>query len=142
LYFEEAFDLAPEGAQYVITRYPDVDKNFRTRLIRIVRRAGLTPWPKLFQNLRASRQRELAALYPLHVVYAWLGNSTLIAHKHYLQVTDDYFALAADPNSAPNSTLTAQNTAQHRARTERAPNEKTQENPGFSANSSVFSGDA
>src|SRR5262249_21631612 len=48
-------------------------------------------WPKLFQNLRASRETELAAIFPLHVVCAWLGNSALIAQNHYLQVTEkDY----------------------------------------------------
>ena len=35
---------------------------------RIIRRAGLTPWPKPFQNLRSTRETELAETYPLHVV--------------------------------------------------------------------------
>ena len=29
---------------------------------------------------------------PQHVVCRWLGNSPLIAHRHYLQVTDEDFA--------------------------------------------------
>ncbi len=33
--------------------------------------------------------------FPLHVVTAWLGNSQLIAAKHYLQVTDSHFQEAA-----------------------------------------------
>ena len=53
------------------------------------------PWPKLFQNLRASRETELAAEYPLHVVCAWIGNSALTAQKHYLQVTESDFERAA-----------------------------------------------
>src|ERR1051326_8665510 len=65
------------------------------RMAKIIRRAGLSPWPKLFQNLRASRETELAAVYPLHVVCAWIGNSTLVAQTHYLQVTDDDFRRAA-----------------------------------------------
>ena len=64
-------------------------------MFRIIRRAGLKPWPKLFHNLRASRETELAADFPIHVVCAWIGNSALIAAKHYLQVTDDYFERAA-----------------------------------------------
>ncbi len=125
-YLAEAFELAPEGAVYVINRYRDVDKNFRTRLMRIIRRAGLEPWPKLFHNLRASRETELAAVYPLHVVCAWIGNTERIAAKHYLQVTEDYFTLAAKTDSAKYSApnpKTAQNTAQYRARTEHAVNE-------------------
>ena len=138
-YLAEAFELAPEGAVHVIQRYRDMDKNFRTRLARIIQRAGLKPWPKLFHNLRATRETELAAVHPLHVVCDWIGNSAAIAQKHYLQVTDSDFAQAADPNSAPNSARTAQNTAQHGPRTEHAPNEKTPENPGFCATSAVFS---
>jgi integrase len=91
----EAFDLAPEGTVHVITRYRDTNSNLRTRLTRIIRRAGLTPWPKLFHNLRASRETELAAQYPLHVVCAWIGNTEMIAAKHYLQVTEDHFRRAA-----------------------------------------------
>jgi hypothetical protein len=91
----EAFDLAPEGAVHVITRYRDANSNLRRQLVRIIRRAGLTPWPKLFQNLRARRETELAAQYPLDVVCAWIGNTEMIAAKHYLQVTEDHYRQAA-----------------------------------------------
>jgi integrase len=94
-YLEEAFELAPEGAVHVINRYRDANQNLRTQLHRIIRRAGLEPWPKLFHNLRASRETELAAEYPLHVVCAWIGNSATIAQRHYLQVTDEDFRRAA-----------------------------------------------
>ena len=49
-------------------------------------------WPKLFYNLWASRQTELTARFPLHVVCGWIGNSAPIADKHYLQITDDHYA--------------------------------------------------
>jgi integrase len=81
-YLEAAFELAPEGAVHVINRYSDTNANLRTQLRRIIRRAGLTPWPRLFQNMRASRETELTAEYPLHVVCAWIGNWALIAKKH------------------------------------------------------------
>ena len=45
--------------------------------------------------MRASRETELAAEYPLHVVCAWIGNSALIANKHYLQVTEADFERGA-----------------------------------------------
>jgi integrase len=44
-YLEEVFELAPDRSVYVISRYRDTDKNFRTRLMRIIRRSGLEPWP-------------------------------------------------------------------------------------------------
>ena len=33
---------------------------------------------------------------PIHVVCKWLGNTTTIASKHYLQVTDAHFREAAE----------------------------------------------
>jgi integrase len=94
-YLEAAFERAEPGTVFLINRYRDTNANLRTQLKRIIRRAGMAGWPKLFQNLRASRETELAAEYPLHVVCAWIGNSTLVAQKHYLQVTDADFARAA-----------------------------------------------
>lgn len=94
-YLEEAFGRAAPGATFVITRYRDTNANLRTQLMRIVRRAGLSPWPKLFQNLRATRETELAEVFPTHVVCQWIGNSQLIAAKHYLQVTDEHYERAA-----------------------------------------------
>ena len=48
----------------------------------------------MFQNLRASRATELGAEYPSHVTAAWLGHSTIVAQKHYWQVTDADFEKA------------------------------------------------
>lgn len=83
-HLEAAFDAAAEGTEFVITRYRDGDQNLRTHMLRIIKRAGLKAWPKLFQNLRSTRETELAEIYPLHMVTAWLGNSQLMAAKHYL----------------------------------------------------------
>lgn len=97
-HLEAAFDEAPEGTEYVVSRYRNVGKagtNLRTQFLRILNRAGLTPWPKLFHNLRASRETELAGEHPLHVVCQWIGNSQLIAAKHYLTVGESDFAKAA-----------------------------------------------
>lgn len=94
-FLQEAYDLAPEKAVHVIAQYRNANKNLRTRMMRIIKRAGCTVWPKLFHNLRASRETELAGEFPIHVVVAWLGHSELIAQKHYLQVTDADFERAA-----------------------------------------------
>jgi integrase len=99
----EAFDLAPDGAVYVVDERMRASSqgnagwrncNLRTTFTKIVRRAGLTPRPRLFHNLRSSRQTELAERFPTHVVCDWLGNSEEIARKHYIQTTDDHFARA------------------------------------------------
>ena len=90
-YLEEVFDAAEPGTKYVITKHRLGSANLRTQLERIIRRAGVVQWPRLFQNLRASRETELTKEHPLHVVVAWIGNSAPIAAKHYLQLTDEDF---------------------------------------------------
>ena len=52
------------------------------------------PWSKLWQNLRSTRETELADQFPAHVAAAWIGNSVAVAVKHYLQVTDEHFEKA------------------------------------------------
>ena len=79
--------------------------NLRTTFGKIVRRAGLQPWPRLFQNLRASRETELMEVFPIHVVTEWLGNTQSVAMKHYLMTTDEHFDQAAgfQPKAAQNA---------------------------------------
>jgi len=98
------------------------NSNLRTQLLRLLTRAGLKSWPRLFHNLRATRETELVAKYPIHVVSHWLGNTPEIAMKHYLLVTEADFAKAAciedaeDKDSkggAKSGAVLAQNEAQH-----------------------------
>ncbi len=90
-----AFEEAEPGSEYAVTRYRKANQNLRTTFEKIIKRAGLQPWPRLFQNLRSTRETELAESYPLHVVTAWIGNSKAIAAKHYLQVRDEDFERAS-----------------------------------------------
>jgi len=69
--------------------------NLRSEMTRLLRRAGVSGWPRLFHSMRASRQTELQREFPLHVVCSWLGNSPRIAQQSYLLVTEDDFARAA-----------------------------------------------
>ena len=78
----------------MIARYRDANANLRTQFQRIIRWAGLSPWPKLWQNFRASRATELANEFPAHVAAAFLGHSTVVASKFYWQVTDADFERA------------------------------------------------
>jgi integrase len=127
---EEAFEAALEGTVYVVDeRYRKGcqgphgwrNTNLRTTFGKTIRRAGLTPWPRLFHNLRASRETELAERFPIHVITDWLGNTPEIARKHYLQVTDDHFRQASeaaqnpaqqasgDPGKCPQTPIPAEN---------------------------------
>jgi integrase len=101
-HLEALFDT-PEPALYVINRYRSPAQNLRTTFLKIIHRAGLLKWPRLMQNLRASRQTELSARFPGHVVTAWIGNSEDVAAAHYLSVRDEDFDEALKP--APGSAL-------------------------------------
>lgn len=83
----DAFTEAPEGSDYVILcRNPGI--NWRTQLQRIIRKAKQADWPKLFHNLRASRESELMQEYGLSTVCKWIGNSPTVAAKHYAVSVD------------------------------------------------------
>jgi len=100
----EAFEVAPEGAEFVIPEemrrramgpHGLRNANLRTTLEKIIKRAGLKPWPRLWHNLRASCETDLVARYPLPWVAKWLGNTSITAMKHYVDVTDEAFRQAA-----------------------------------------------
>ena len=95
-YLMEAFQQAPAGQMKVITMELSIMSNLRTQAHRIIKRAGLVPWEKTFQNLRASRETELVETFPVHVVTGWLGNSPDIARKHYLQTHEEHFRRAVE----------------------------------------------
>ncbi len=126
--FQYAFDMAKEGDVFCITRYRDKSVNLRTQLSKIIRRAGLEPWPKLFQNLRSTRETELFKMTNGNVkaVCTWIGNSPKVALEHYAQVTEADLQEAAKMSllndaenqaqkTAHNAAHLAQNTAQHHA---------------------------
>lgn len=107
----------------------------RTQAHRIIKRAGLIPWPKTFQNLRSSRQTELAETFPIQCVCAWIGNSTEIARKHYLQVTDAHWekATKAQQNPQQQAAASACNGLQ-------SPSADSAENSAYGAEDLVCSG--
>ena len=88
------FEDAQAGTEYVITRYRDPGANLRTQLVRYITAAGLTPWPKPWQNMRSTRATELADNFPSHVCAAWLGHTEAVADECYRQVTAEHFQKA------------------------------------------------
>ena len=52
-------------------------------------------WPRLFQNLRASCESDLAREYGAVAACEWIGNSLTVANQHYLHLTDLDFDRAA-----------------------------------------------
>lgn len=136
-YLEDARELAGELAndpkQPVITRYR-AGANLRTQLERIIGRAGLKPWPKLFQNLRSTRETELADQFPIHVVCQWIGNSQAVAKEHYLQTTDAHFEAARKAQQNP------QQSAADRGKTKRTGKDTNPRKPRENAKTPTKSG--
>ena len=93
-HLRDAFEDAESGSVYCCPQYPNSNQMYRKNVVKIIKQAGLKPWPKLFQNCRSSRETELAEEYPVQVVCSWIGNSPQVAAKHYLQVTEDHFSKA------------------------------------------------
>lgn len=91
----DAFDAAPAGETLVVPMARP-GKNLRTAFERIIVRAGCKPWPRLFQNLRASCETDWATRGPAHAVAKWLGHSPRIAQAHYLITTDAHFRAVID----------------------------------------------
>ena len=67
------------------------DANLRKQMGKLIRLSGMAVWPKLFQNIRSSRQTELEERFPRKTVCAWMGNSETVADQHYLQVLDEHY---------------------------------------------------
>ena len=74
---EESYEAARVGEVYIVPHDGDRQTgNLGTTMQKIVRRAGIQPWPKAFQNLRSTRQTELMDSYPIHCVVKWIGKLT------------------------------------------------------------------
>ncbi len=121
-YLEEAFELAEPGQTHVIggDHLAKATKatgwkgcNLRTTFGKLITRAGLEPWPRLFHNLRSSRETELLEEFPVHVVALWMGHDAKVSLKHYAQTTDEHYDRAA--SGAESGSLGAQKTAQRPA---------------------------
>lgn len=94
-YLTASFEAASDGAVHVIVKRRGSAQRWGVLLERILAKAGIERWPKIFHNLRASRQTELTARFSIGTVCRWLGNSIDIADAHYLTALDAEFEEAA-----------------------------------------------
>ena len=128
---QAAWADTPEGAEYVIPEEYRrraqgsagwANANLRTTLEKVIRRAGLEPWPRLWHSMRASCETDLARQFPLAVVAKWLGNTQAVAMRHYVDVTDADFerAIAGDGTEEHAPTEAEDNAVQNAAQSERA----------------------
>ncbi len=103
---QDLFDAAEDGVEAVVPRLRDPKMNLRTTFRKIIAKASVKPWPRLFHNLRASCLTDWAERFPAHAVAKWAGHSPLIGATHYLQTRDSHFDLAAgvEPSAKQPST--------------------------------------
>jgi integrase len=132
--FQEAFDNAKEGAIYCLDRYKGKWSNLGVHMARIVKHAGLEPWPKIFQNMRSTRETELFKMTGGNVkaVCSWIGNSPKVALKHYAQVTEADFQEAAKMTLLNNAEKRVQNRVQTTAAQSRKESQELQNKPVLS----------
>jgi integrase len=72
--------------------------NYRTMLHRAIKSIGAKPWPKTFQNLRASCAQDINEMVPAHAAAKIMGHSITVASNHYVSVTDDHFRKITHPD--------------------------------------------
>jgi len=98
---EAAYEAAPPRTLHCVRGYRGNETNLRSQLHRTLGRAGVVPWPKAFVNLRASCRTDLQEVFPDHAINTWLGHSSKVAEKHYLQTTEGHWERALVQESAP-----------------------------------------
>ena len=94
-YLSKLFDEAEPGSVYVFNQLRPLlvkpngtrNVNLRTQLIRMIVRAGLKPWPKVWQNLRRSCAVDLVQEYPANLAYEWLGHTEAVNRAYYFRAT-------------------------------------------------------
>jgi hypothetical protein len=100
---QEAFHAAPEGQERIV---PLQWGGYCRKVINAaLDRAEIKPWPRFWQTLRTSCEKEWAMSYPQFAVSKWIGRSIVVSGKHCANhVPDELFDQATKG--------TAQNTAQ------------------------------
>ena len=90
--------MTGEGERYVFTvARASANRWYRKLLLDLLKKLEMKPWPKLWQNMRASCETDLKEQFPGrdHVVCYWLGNSPKTAARHYDRIHEAH-ALGLD----------------------------------------------
>ena len=94
-HLEKLWQLAPPGSVWLFDRArKSANTQWRKSIGDLITKTGQTPWPKRFQNLRASCQTDLEKQFPESVVNYWIGHDKQIGRKHYFRINDGHYAAA------------------------------------------------
>ena len=114
-HLERLTELAPVGSAWLFNEGRRAAATlWRKQLGNVLARKSIAPWPKRWQNLRASCRTDLESRFPEFVINAWLGHSSQIGAKHYTRVNESHFAAACGAACGATSSTTADNTRQTR----------------------------
>jgi integrase len=132
-HLERAYAEREEGAVDVVPRVR-ITSNLATHAKRLVKKAGVAVWPKLFVNMRGSCSDDLERRgIPEKAINAWIGNTARLRSKHYHGVRPEDWAAAAGnpaPIPAPSGAVTGhqQPSTLHESREKTLDVQKTAEN--------------
>ena len=101
-------DSSRIDSEYVITRYRRRKQaNLGTQFDRIAQRAGVEPFQKPFNNMRASRASDIYNEFGPYYESKWIGHNPKVAINHYLQIREVDFerAVSGHDSSVTNSPL-------------------------------------
>jgi integrase len=100
-HLERAFRERAPGAIYVVPRTRH--GNLGTQAKRIVEKAGVKPWPKLFVNMRGSCSDDLERRgIAEKAINSWIGNTARMRHRHYHSVRpEDWAVVTGNPAPIP-----------------------------------------
>lgn len=97
-YLEDVWNLVKPGVDVPLSSPIIASYHGRgipwTVLKKIVQKAGLTPWPKLFHNLRGSMATDIAKAFGPNVESHWIGHTEKVARTNYLLPTPADIAAA------------------------------------------------
>ena len=65
---------------------------------RKIQKLGVEPWPKIFQNLRVTRENELllSGEYRPEAIHAWIGHTEETYKSNYFEITDDDYVAKSE----------------------------------------------
>lgn len=78
-YLRKCYD---PNQEFVINQIGGTPPNVRDHFQRIIKRAGLEPWPRIWHNFRASRDSELSTVLEIHEVASIMGNTPKVSLLH------------------------------------------------------------
>ncbi|MEM9354569.1 MAG: phage integrase SAM-like domain-containing protein [Pseudomonadota bacterium] len=95
-YLDDVLKLPPDPSGALIYGFKITESALTSRMHRLLNRAKVEPWPKLWLNLRSTRITELedSRLFSETALDRWFGNTKKTRKKHYNQVFKDQLEAA------------------------------------------------